>query len=214
MYFHGDIIITDPCYFLKDERYRPDLKYPNREDFISFESISDYPDVEKSDILKKFESLKDFDEEILETVKLLESLESKSKTRDFEYEQYEKALKEYEQLTSSDWQKSNYGENLTALGFSTYLTSETYYGDWSCTTYKKEKKEKLGEFCADAGMVGIFLLKEVLEYNPEFEKRLKNSKLATVIKDFKGDVKFNLKDERLIIEGLGNINFYTKQTSF
>lgn len=63
-------------------------------------------------------------------------------------------------------------------------------------------------------MVGIFLLKEVLEYNPEFEKRLKNSKLATVIKDFKGDVKFNLKDERLIIEGSGNINFYTKQTSF
>ena len=48
------------------------------------------------------------------------------------------------------------------------ISVDTLYGDWSCITYNSDTHEKIGEFCADAGMVGVFLLDEVLKYNPDF----------------------------------------------
>lgn len=100
------------------------------------------------------------------------------------------------------------------IGIHNCITTETLYGDWSCTTFEKDTNEVLGEFCADAGMVGVFLLDEVLKYNPKFKEYLEKDWVVTLIKDFDGEVTFSEKNNEVSVKGEGNINFYTKQTGF
>ena len=72
--------------------------------------------------------------------------------------------------------------------------------------------EKIGHFCADAGMVAVFLLDEVLKYNPDFDYHINREWTTTLIKDFDGEVNYyvdNEDDARII--GVGNINFFTSQ---
>ena len=52
------------------------------------------------------------------------------------------------------------------------IESNTYYGDWGCTTFVPETKVKLGEFCADAGMVCVADLASVLKFNPKYNDHL------------------------------------------
>lgn len=98
------------------------------------------------------------------------------------------------------------------------ISSKTIYGDWSCTVFDYNGKE-LGNFCADAGMVGVFNLKNVLEYNPEFDYHINKPWTTALIKDFDGEIfilcKLDETNEPYItIEGKGNIDFYTEQTGF
>ena len=127
---------------------------------------------------------------------------------------YEEALNKYYELNEDDWEKSNLGENMGVLGIHTYISRDTLYGDWSCTTYNSDTKEKLGEFCADAGKVAVFLLDEVLKYNPEFNDYITKPLTTTLIKDFDGEVDFEIVDDEVSVVGKGNINFYTQQTGF
>ena len=77
----------------------------------------------------------------------------------------------------------------------------------------QNKSSQLGEFCADAGMVGVFLLDEVLKYNPEFDWWLSKPWTTTLIRNFDGDVRYYLDDyDNAHIIGEGNINFVTIQT--
>lgn len=92
-----------------------------------------------------------------------------------------------------DWSKSDYGDNMEALGIKHYLTRDTLYGDWSCTTFNSDTDGEIGEFCADAGLVSVFLLDEVLQYNPEFDYHINRPWTTTLIKDFKGIVEFVVK---------------------
>ena len=48
--------------------------------------------------------------------------------------------------------------------------------------------EKIGYFCADAGMVAVFLLDEVLKYNPDFDYHINREWTTTLIKDFDGEI--------------------------
>ena len=104
-----------------------------------------------------------------------------------------------------DWATCAYGENMEALGITHYMTRDTLYGDWSCTTFDTDTKEAIGEFCADAGLVSVFLLDEVLKYNPEFDYHLNYKWMVTWIKDFKGTVEFVVKH----IEG-----YYEEDTDY
>lgn len=135
---------------------------------------------------------------------------------------------------NDDWFKCETGENMEALGFDNYITSDTLYGDWSCTTYqydighfdsndilRYEPIKEIGNFCADAGMVGVFLLEEVLKYNPNFDYHITKPWTTTLIKDFDGTVRFELMDDgfeddekQLVVVGKGNINFLGYQTGF
>lgn len=107
------------------------------------------------------------------------------------------------------------------------MVADTIYGDWGCTCYNKDTKEKIGKFCADGGSVCIAKLKDVLKYNPNFEKWMKEHDwCVTLIKSFTGTVFINYdieyyehkgkqcKDLYCYIEGKGNINFITTQTEF
>lgn len=124
-----------------------------------------------------------------------------------------------------DWEVCSYGCKMSKLGIKHALTNGTIYGDWSCTTFEDKTNKVLGEFCADAGMVGIFLLAEVLKYNPRFDNHIKRPWTTTLIKNFKGTVyieKTTTKNDkyiRVIGEGVDKVTghplcFHTEQTGF
>lgn len=74
--------------------------------------------------------------------------------------------------------------------------------------------ENLGRFCADAGLVSVFLLDEVKAYNPYIEKWIEEHPwCVTTIEDFDGDVEYyedEVGDAHII--GIGSVNFFTTQT--
>lgn len=206
MRFKGDIIITDPCYICKEKQEVGE--YPVSEDYFSYSSKKNYPDYKKS------------------------SYESKQYRE--EWKRYFTALSEYRDNNISDWELCNYGEDMEVLEIKNYICRDTLYGDWSCTTYNSDTHEELGEFCADAGMVGVFLLDEVLKYNPDFDYHIERPWTTTLIKDFDGEIDFEIihtegvyeddtefhskgekwEDDSIIVVGRGNINFETRQAGF
>lgn len=178
--------------------------YPTIMDYLSYEDITKYSDYDGYD----------------------------SKQRANEREQYYKACNKWEE-ENDDWAKSDYGFNCGCLGINNYITNDTLYGDWSCTVYDKNTEEILGEFCADAGLVSVFLLDEVRAYNPDIDNWIKDHPwCVTVIKNFSGDVSFDIvhtewvwdtdsdyhkagdtcEDDILIVHGEGTTNFTTRQT--
>ncbi len=98
-------------------------------------------------------------------------------------------------LTDNDWDACEYGENMEVLGIHNYMTRDTLYGDWGCTVYDTDTKKEIGEFCADAGLVSVFLLNEVLKYNPDFDYHKERTWTTTLIPDFKGTVQFVVERE-------------------
>lgn len=133
----------------------------------------------------------------------------------------------------SDWEKCDYGDDMAAIGITKFMTRDTIYGDWSCTTFNSDTKEAIGQFCADAGLVSVILLSEVLKYNPSFDYHINRPWTTTLVKDFKGTVKFVIVEETwtnddgdhtdYAVQVVGNgvnkttgepINFVGKQTGF
>lgn len=103
-------------------------------------------------------------------------------------------------LTDDDWCACDYGNNMGVLGIRNYMTRDTLYGDWSCTVYNTDTKEAIGKFCADAGLVSVFLLDEVLKYNPDFNYHKERTWTTTLIPNFKGTVEFVVEHEEGVYE--------------
>lgn len=210
MYFKGTIVITDPCYIIK----KNPIKYPDEKDFGLPASISNKP-------------FKDY------------STPEELAYKDALDKYYEESRK------YDDWDKCDWGENMEVLGIHNYISKSTIYGDWSCSTYQTKEEPKefmesilrilndnlengedsedwipyegeyIGEFCADAGLVGVFLLDEILAYNPEWKSWIEEHPwCATIIEDFEGEVEYYIDkvDKEAHIVGTGSINFYTAQT--
>ena len=85
--------------------------------------------------------------------------------------------------------------------------------------YRKEKQDftqnhTYGKFCADAGMVCVVYLHELLQVNPNFQKWVdEHPWCVTVINNFDGDVTYEIEEnDEAHIVGMGNINFYTSQS--
>ena len=143
-------------------------------------------------------------------------------------------------ITEDDWRACDCGQNMEVLGIKRYICESTIYGDWGCTTYKVDTDpvkiidiiaesyakgdceidfspvtSKIGNFCADAGLVSVFLLDEVRQYNPDIDTWIASHPwCVTTIKDFDGDVEYYIdKNSEAHIYGTGNINFFTTQTS-
>ena len=189
MYFKGTIIITDPCYIVKKCTEKNPHPFPWTTVNIKNPNVKE--------MVKQYNEWED---------------------------------------SHDDWRKCKYGTNMEALGIFTYFTESTIYGDWGCSTYKIEenpyevvnnlveayeneedydiKCSKLGSFCADAGLVSVFLLDEVRKYNPDIDKLIEeHSWCVTTIPNFDGEVKYYVdKNNEAHIIGIGNINFFTAQT--
>jgi len=224
IYFEGDILITDPCYICKETVATGE--YPSRNDYFSYKEEEDYPDYKKVPL----ESLDELERRLVE-IELSDGCKSEMYQK--EHEEYDKAIQKYRDDNISDWELSNGGRDFEQFGFTAYMSRDTLYGDWSCTVFDTDTKKPIGEFCADSGMVGVFLLDEVLKYNPDVMEKL-SSWAATVIKNFKGYVQMQVvhmegiyeedseyhkkgekwEDNSVEVVGTGNINFRTKQTGF
>lgn len=98
-------------------------------------------------------------------------------------------------ITKNDWHYCEYGEYMERLGIKNYLTHDTIYGDWGCTVFDSDTKKPLGHFCADAGLVSVFLLDEVLAYNPNFNYHSERPWTTTIIPDFKGTIQIEVVRE-------------------
>ncbi|WP_373261956.1 hypothetical protein [Hungatella hathewayi] len=184
MEFNGDIIITDPCYICKDKEKVS--TYPDRSDFIMYDSEAEYPDYREmtQDEIKRLDPL---------SRRQIERDPEKgyiSKQYQEENNEYEKVIEKYYQNNRSDWKLCNCGYDMEKLGITQYMTRDTLYGDWSCTTYDLNTKDVIGEFCADAGRVSVIALTDVLKYNPGFDYHKKKAWTTTWIKNFKGTVQF------------------------
>lgn len=196
--FDGDIIITDPCYICKNKASIGE--YPNESDFISYRHEEDYPDAREL-TKEEIEALDRIDQVL---IRLKMKSRYYSKKYHEEKSRYNKALKLYHQNNISDWELCNNGFCMEKLGISHYMTQDTLYGDWSCTTYDSDTGKEIGEFCADAGLVSVFLLDEVLKYNPEFNYHLNRPWTTTWIKDFKGTIQFVIDFESGVYEEGGD----------
>lgn len=98
-------------------------------------------------------------------------------------------------MHENDWHESEYGYNMEKLGIHNYMTRDTLCGDWSCTVYNTDTKAEIGEFCADAGLISVINLDEVLKYNPDFDYHINKPWTTTLIKNFKGTVQFVVEME-------------------
>lgn len=126
-------------------------------------------------------------------------------------------------VKDEDWGKSNYGCDLKVFNVTNYLTCDTLYGDWSCTVFNLDEDRKpIGEFCADAGLVSVLSLGDVIEkINPNFERWAKDHDwCVTIIKNFTGFVQiktaFNSFTGEIYayVSGSGSINFVGEQTGY
>lgn len=169
--FEGDIIITDPCYITKDLDTSTE---PRWEDYCSFKTRDQYPDYDPK---KKH-----------------------SEMYEAEWSKYKNDNGQWWKDHPSDWDICRYGQNMGALGLKHYICRGTIYGDWSCHTFNQDTKEPIGEFCADAGLVAVFQLDEVLKYNPDFDDHINRTWTTTWIKDFKGKVWFTVEEETGVYE--------------
>lgn len=240
MKFSGDIIITDPCYIINHDN---DVRNsPKIEDFFSvlatkkidgktynvMPTANDYPDrrlVKESDFSSKVSAKLHLDmlQHLLDFKKEIPLYYFTSDTFIKEKKTYDNAMEVYSSLPKDDWDRCNYGEDMGILGILNSMVASNFYGDWSCTVFKDNKMDRkhlLGEFCADSGQVGVFLLDEVLKYNPHFDYHINRPWTTTLIKDFDGEVYFKtIKVEdseyfntELEVHGEGNVNFCSKQT--
>lgn len=141
-----------------------------------------------------------------------------------DYKNLQAAKAKWEEENPDDWDVCDYGYSFEALGFKKWMSRSTIYGDWSCTTFDMDTRGALGRFCADGGMVAVFDLKEVLEYNPEYDDHFKKPWCVTLIENFKGTVQFVVDedtDNEFSVHVIGHgvntetgepINFITSQT--
>lgn len=115
------------------------------------------------------------------------------------------------------------------------IESDTYCGDWDCTTYdwlsldEDGHSKPIGKFCADSGMVCVADLASILKFNPKYDYHIKKDWSTTLIKDFKGTVCIRIEQVdggneiypayRASVMGQGvnsktgePMDFYTRQT--
>ena len=170
------------------------------------------------------DKLREFDSMCSGLSFILHALESKGpkylRSNDLKFDHQDVLITDPCYVTlDDDWHKSGCGSRMEALGIRHYLTRDTIYGDWSCTVFNKDTEEKIGEFCADAGLVSVFYLDEVKAYNHDIEKWIEEHQwCATIIRDFTGIVYIDLAPEKnsysfeVQVIGEGNINFFSSQT--
>ncbi len=232
VHFDGDIIITDPCYIMNkknDTRFLENgySASPSWWDFVSKTTTTECDDGKGGTYIRynmpkpedysdcRLKVKEDYEDEVSFILgKDRSNPPMFSPTLAAEWKAYYKAREEWDSIPHSDWERCHCGGDMSVLGLKTFIVGDTLYGDWSCTTFNSDTEEKIGEFCADAGMVGVFLLDEVLAYNPDFDYHINRPWTTTLIKDFHGTVELHMEDDTVQVIGRGNVNFLAGQTGF
>lgn len=220
MHFKGTIIITDPCYVVKDieevvkEKGIELPKYPNISPKASFKELEEYNKKvrEARSYIQKYDDWRRcYCGEDMGILGFTKYISESTIYGDWSCTTYKinnnnvvKAVEELSNLNSEYYKLCRaHGENSDKA--KEYLEE---------LNRKYKEPENIGKFCADSGMVGVFLLDEVLKYNPNFDKWIeRHNWCITVIDDFEGNVNYYVdSSNQAHIIGVGNINFFTTQT--
>ena len=89
-----------------------------------------------------------------------------------------------------DFLRSYHAFEMDILGFKKFILRDSLYKTWSGVTYNTDINEPIGMFSTNGRRMGVFLLDEILKYNPKYDEHLKSSSRATFIKNFEGMVQF------------------------
>lgn len=196
MKFKGTIIITDPCYIMRDY----EETYPKFETWPGLEGVS--------------QSTK-FGDYTEEQMRAYRCYEKACRAWEEEYDDWDKCgMGEFmgelginhsivESTIYGDWSCGTYKVDENPRKLIDRLVKE------ECDI----EATKLGSFCADAGKVAVFLLDEVRQYNPKIDDWIaEHPWCVTTIKDFDGDVEYYVDNEGdAHIYGIGNVSFFTLQ---
>lgn len=196
MKFKGTIIITDPCYIMRDYKET----YPKFETWPGLEGVS--------------QSTK-FGDYTEEQMRAYRCYEKACRAWEEEYNDWDKCgMGEFmgelginhsivEDTIYGDWSCRTYEVDENPRELIDRLGKEEY----------EIEATLLGSFCADAGKVAVFLLDEVREYNPDIDDWIaEHPWCVTTIEDFDGNVEYYIDENREAhIYGEGNINFFTSQ---
>lgn len=193
-HFKGDIIITDPCYIVKEGYYEREVLEPVESDYVL--PIDEYNDVVEIPIAEFKKHIKDSKEILF--VPINETMCKYSYQRERAIVQYYHDKSSYEKgktEKSDDWTASGCGEDVSIFGITNYMSRDTIFGDWSCWVYDTQTKQPIGEFCADSGMVCVAELSEWRKYNPAIDCFItEHDWCIAVIKNFEGDIWFEVED--------------------
>jgi hypothetical protein len=187
MKFKGTIIITDPCYIIRAEHHG--TKPISKDDW---NECNYGRNMEKLGIKTYLTRSTEYGDWSCTTVK--DTPES------------EEALKKLNENYSKLWNASNDKKPKRKLIKSLEKEREEITANY--------KNFILGNFCADAGLVSVFLLDEVLAYNPDFDYHINRLWTTTLINDFDGNIEITHRNGEVSVIGKGNINFFTTQTGF
>ena len=100
----------------------------------------------------------------------------------------------YIKLDDNDWEKCQYGDDMSSIGINTIVAA--YVGEYDYEVIDIDTGDAIRIIFNDSGMLGIYPLDDVLEYNPNV-----NLNLGAVIDNYSGDIFMNNSDN-------GNIKFY------
>ena len=115
--------------------------------------------------------------------------------------------------SEEDYERCDYGRNLSALGFSDYLYLD--FPDDPQAVINTDTGEILGGICQDSCAVAVVYKAELEKHNPDYEEDFGDADNRTVIEDFDGKIECKTvpaetghgSDTDTVITGTGNINF-------
>lgn len=192
MKFKGTIVITDPCYIMRAEHHGTTPITKDDWDACCYGSnmealgINHY--ITESTLYGDWSCTTYATENPQETVDKLAEISKYFSDKYEEYGGYKGISEEQRELLYEECDRRQDALNLEV--------------------------ESIGHFCADAGLVSVFLLDEILAYNPDFLKWAEEHPwCVAMIEDFDGDVEYYIDeagDAHII--GTGSVNFFTTQT--
>lgn len=193
MKFKGTIVITDPCYIIRKESH--DTTPITEDDWSACSYGSHMEALGINHYITESTLYGDWGCTVYATENPKETVDKLAKISEYFSEKYE----EYEGYE----------------GISEEQCESLYEECDSSQDVLNLNVERIGCFCADAGLVSVFLLGEVLAYNPCFLRWAEeHSWCVAIIKDFDGDVEYYVDaagDAHII--GIGSVNFFTTQTA-
>ena len=185
MKFKGTIIITDPCYIIRDNDQitKDDWEACDYGENMEVLGINTY--MTKSTIYGDWSCTT---YATSNTKKAVDDLAEITKYFNDKYSEYKEITSEQYKLLRDECSDKKDALNL--------------------------ELEDIGHFCADAGLVSVFLLDEVRQYNLDIDTWIASHPwCVTTIKNFDGDVEYYIDENTdAHIYGTGNINFFTTQT--
>lgn len=226
MKFKGTIVITDPCYIIRE----PNEEQPNFSTWPGLEEVSPSTPFSKynESQLEAYDKYRKALKEFRDKYDDWDKCDYGDSMENLGFSQFISEPTIYGDWSCTTWctPREDIEAQIRELNnlCNDALEAENNYGKDSVQSETCNNKRSnaidnikdLGVFCADAGMVAVFLLDEVLKYNPDFSKWIEERPwCATIIPDFDGDVQYYVdEDTDAHIIGRGNINFFTTQSGF